>query len=138
MCGLAPTLSANRPTHGTIKFRNYSLRHRSHLQSAIKNINLIIESKQKIGIIGRTDAGKSSLIKGLFRFIDQYFDEQCWKVLEDVQLKQFVNNHSNDLQMCIGVSGDNFSIGQCQLINIAHRLSTLTKCDRLENSKKNE
>ncbi|CAF4896942.1 unnamed protein product, partial [Rotaria sp. Silwood1] len=59
------------PVHGTIEFRNYSLRHRSNLEYAIRNINLRIESGQKIGIIGRTGAGKSSLVKGIFRFIDR-------------------------------------------------------------------
>ena len=42
------------PAHGAIEFRNYSLRHRFNLEYAIKNINLRIESGQKIGIIGRT------------------------------------------------------------------------------------
>jgi ABC-type multidrug transport system fused ATPase/permease subunit len=42
------------PTDGTIEFRNYSLRHRLNLKYAIRNINLRIESGQKIGIIGRT------------------------------------------------------------------------------------
>jgi ABC-type multidrug transport system fused ATPase/permease subunit len=42
------------PTHGIIEFRNYSLRHRFNLEYAIRNINLRIESGQKIGIIGRT------------------------------------------------------------------------------------
>lgn len=42
------------PIHGAIEFRNYSLRHRFNLDYAIKNINLRIESGQKIGIIGRT------------------------------------------------------------------------------------
>jgi ATP-binding cassette subfamily C (CFTR/MRP) protein 4 len=42
------------PDHGTIEFRNYSLRHRFNLEYAIRNIDLHIESGQKIGIIGRT------------------------------------------------------------------------------------
>jgi ABC-type multidrug transport system fused ATPase/permease subunit len=42
------------PAHGTIEFRNYSLRHRFNLNYSIRNINLRLESGQKIGIIGRT------------------------------------------------------------------------------------
>ena len=57
------------PAHGNIEFRNYSLRHRSGLDSVLKNINIQIESCEKIGIIGRTGAGKSSLFKGIFRFL---------------------------------------------------------------------
>ena len=57
------------PKDGTIEFRGYSLSHRSGLDPVLKNINLKIESGKKIGIIGRTGAGKSSLFKGIFRFI---------------------------------------------------------------------
>jgi ABC-type bacteriocin/lantibiotic exporter with double-glycine peptidase domain len=46
--------SPNWLTRGTIEFRNYSLRHQFNLEYAIRNINLRIESGQKIGIIGRT------------------------------------------------------------------------------------
>ena len=42
------------PINGVIEFRNYALRHRSHLEYAIQNINLRIESGQRVGIIGRT------------------------------------------------------------------------------------
>jgi len=43
------------PAHGAIKFGNYSLRHRFNLEYAMKNINLRIDSGQKISVIGRTD-----------------------------------------------------------------------------------
>jgi ABC-type bacteriocin/lantibiotic exporter with double-glycine peptidase domain len=42
------------PAHGAIQFGNYSLRHRFHLDYAMKNINLRIDSGQKIDVIGRT------------------------------------------------------------------------------------
>ena len=50
---LVPT-SSIWPRNGTIDFRNYSLRHRSNLAYAIRNINLHIKSGEKVGIIGRT------------------------------------------------------------------------------------
>lgn len=59
------------PQRGSIEFRNYSLRYRPDLEPALADINLRIESSEKIGIIGRTGAGKSSLFQGLFRFIDR-------------------------------------------------------------------
>jgi ATP-binding cassette, subfamily C (CFTR/MRP), member 1 len=46
--------SSNWPSHGTIEFRNYSLSYQSGLEPALKNINVRIESREKIGIIGRT------------------------------------------------------------------------------------
>ncbi|CAF1086559.1 unnamed protein product [Rotaria sordida] len=59
------------PSRGIIEFKNYTFRYRSELDPVLKNINLRIESKQKIGVIGRTGAGKSSLLQALFRLVDQ-------------------------------------------------------------------
>ncbi|CAF1102199.1 unnamed protein product [Adineta steineri] len=61
--------SPNWPIRGTIDFRNYFLSHRAGLDPVLKNINIQIRSGEKIGIIGRTGAGKSSLFKGILRFI---------------------------------------------------------------------
>jgi ABC-type bacteriocin/lantibiotic exporter with double-glycine peptidase domain len=47
-------------TQKTIEFRNYSLRHRSNLEYAIRNTNLNIESGEKIGIIGRATTDEHS------------------------------------------------------------------------------
>ncbi|CAF3395534.1 unnamed protein product [Rotaria sp. Silwood1] len=90
------------PTHGKIEFRNYSLRHRLNLPYAIRNINLDIESGQKIGIIGRTDFG--TLRYNLDPF-NNYSDEECWIALEEVQRKQYVSDHASGLLMPIGESG---------------------------------
>ncbi|CAF0952960.1 unnamed protein product [Rotaria sp. Silwood1] len=59
------------PSHGIIDFKDYTFRYRPELDPVLKNLNLRIESKEKIGIIGRTGAGKSSLIQALFRLVDQ-------------------------------------------------------------------
>ena len=164
-------ISPKWPAYGTMEWRDYSLSHRFGLDSVLKNINLRIEAGEKIGIIGRTGAGKSSLFKGIFRFLprsnitgqlliddvdisritlyqlrshlsiipqqatlfsgtlrynldpcNRYSDEECWLALEDVQLKEFVLSHSASLQMTIGESGNNLSVGQCQLICVARAL----------------
>ncbi|CAF4227207.1 unnamed protein product [Adineta steineri] len=59
------------PSHGIIEFKDYTFRYRPELDPVLKNLNLRIESKEKIGIIGRTGAGKSSLLQALFRLVDQ-------------------------------------------------------------------
>ncbi|CAF1347212.1 unnamed protein product [Rotaria sp. Silwood1] len=59
------------PARGAIEFRNYSLRYQSNLEPTLKNINLAIKPCEKIGIIGRTGAGKSSLFQGLLRLVDR-------------------------------------------------------------------
>ncbi|KAJ2832538.1 Multidrug resistance-associated protein 1 [Coemansia furcata] len=47
------------------------MKYGSHLDYALKNINLTINPGEKIGIVGRTGAGKSSLAKVLFRLIHE-------------------------------------------------------------------
>ncbi|PPQ65474.1 hypothetical protein CVT26_000114 [Gymnopilus dilepis] len=60
----------NWPSEGTVEFRNYSTRYRSGLDLVLKNIELKINAREKIGICGRTGAGKSSLLLALFRIIE--------------------------------------------------------------------
>jgi ATP-binding cassette subfamily C (CFTR/MRP) protein 1 len=58
------------PAHGAVKFENYSTRYREGLDLVLKNISLNIKSHEKIGVVGRTGAGKSSLTLALFRIIE--------------------------------------------------------------------
>lgn len=58
------------PAQGAVKFVNYSTRYRPELDPVLRNINLDIRAKEKIGIVGRTGAGKSSLVLSLFRIIE--------------------------------------------------------------------
>uniref|UniRef100_A0A8C0VFR0 Multidrug resistance-associated protein 1 n=1 Tax=Cyanistes caeruleus TaxID=156563 RepID=A0A8C0VFR0_CYACU len=55
------------PEEGKVEFRGYGLRYRDDLDLVLKNINVTINGGEKIGIVGRTGAGKSSLTLGLFR-----------------------------------------------------------------------
>jgi ABC-type multidrug transport system fused ATPase/permease subunit len=58
------------PAKGEVAFKNYSTRYREGLDLVLKNINLDIKSHEKIGVVGRTGAGKSSLTLALFRIIE--------------------------------------------------------------------
>lgn len=55
------------PLNGKIEFKNVSYRYSETLPPVLTNLNLIIQPNEKIGICGRTGAGKSSLIGALFR-----------------------------------------------------------------------
>ncbi|KAF5307736.1 hypothetical protein FQR65_LT06607 [Abscondita terminalis] len=55
------------PTNGKISFQNMGLRYVEGGDLVLKNLNITIHPKEKIGIVGRTGAGKSSLIAALFR-----------------------------------------------------------------------
>nr|XP_015838864.1 PREDICTED: multidrug resistance-associated protein 4-like isoform X2 [Tribolium castaneum] len=55
------------PEKGNIQFNSVSMRYSSNAPLVLKNINLHVEGGSKIGIVGRTGSGKSSLISILFR-----------------------------------------------------------------------
>ncbi|KAJ2249874.1 hypothetical protein GGI13_004148 [Coemansia sp. RSA 455] len=63
--------SAQWPPNGKIEFRDFSMKYGADLGYALKNVNLTINPGEKIGIVGRTGAGKSSLAKVLFRLIHE-------------------------------------------------------------------
>ncbi|RKF62208.1 Metal resistance protein YCF1 [Erysiphe neolycopersici] len=58
------------PTAGSIQFNNYSTKYREGLDLVLKDINISIKPNEKIGVVGRTGAGKSSLTLSLFRIIE--------------------------------------------------------------------
>lgn len=58
------------PQSGNIEFRDYCTRYRPHLPLVLKNLNVSIKSGERIGVVGRTGAGKSSLTLALFRIIE--------------------------------------------------------------------
>lgn len=61
---------AHWPHDGRVEFKNYSTRYRPELDLVLRDINLKINSQEKIGVVGRTGAGKSSLTLALFRIIE--------------------------------------------------------------------
>jgi ABC-type multidrug transport system fused ATPase/permease subunit len=58
------------PSQGKIVFKNYSVKYRKDLDNVLSEINMEIQPGEKIGIVGRTGAGKSSLALGLFRLLE--------------------------------------------------------------------
>ncbi|XP_011505704.1 PREDICTED: multidrug resistance-associated protein 4-like [Ceratosolen solmsi marchali] len=58
------------PQYGEVKFQNLYLRYSSEDQPVLKNLDFTINSRMKVGIIGRTGSGKTSLISALFRLVD--------------------------------------------------------------------
>lgn len=58
------------PTRGRISFREVNMRYRQGLPMVLKNITFDISPQEKIGIVGRTGAGKSSIGVALFRLVE--------------------------------------------------------------------
>ncbi|XP_063914044.1 probable multidrug resistance-associated protein lethal(2)03659 [Zophobas morio] len=152
-----PTVK-NWPTDGKIQFGDVSLTYDN--KTTLHNINFTIEPNEKLGIVGRTGAGKSSIISTLLRMyqiegkisiddiniqevslqllrshisivpqdpflfsgtvrdnldpLKQYEDENIWKVLEQLHLRDLIG----DLNIKIDKSSS-FSAGQKQLFCLA-------------------
>lgn len=58
------------PAQGRIAFKGFSARYREGLDLCIKDVDLTIQPQEKVGVVGRTGAGKSSLTLALFRIIE--------------------------------------------------------------------
>lgn len=152
------------PKRGKIEFKDLELRYVKNVEPILKKLNFTVDPGEKLGIIGRTGAGKSSIIYSLFRLysvngtiliddvdvkkinletlrksisiipqdplifsgtlrtnLDPYFaysDEELWRALEDVNMKQVVL----DLDVQLRENGSNYSIGQKQLICLARAI----------------
>eukprot|EP00094_Tigriopus_californicus_P010393 TCALIF_10025-PA protein Name:"Similar to ABCC5 Multidrug resistance-associated protein 5 (Homo sapiens)" AED:0.10 eAED:0.10 QI:113/0.84/0.78/0.92/0.76/0.71/14/0/1294 len=157
------------PEKGDIIFKDVSLRYRPDLPWVLSKISMEIKGSEKIGIVGRTGAGKTSLITTLLRLAEiengsiimdgvniseiglldlrtaiavipqdpvlfqgtlrynldpfnQYSDQKIWIALEKSHLKEKISGAHNQLSMTVDSDGDNFSVGEKQLICLARAL----------------
>ncbi|KAJ0075562.1 hypothetical protein Patl1_34753 [Pistacia atlantica] len=60
-------LSTDWPFHGLIEFQNVTMRYKRSLPAALHDVTFTIVGGTQVGIIGRTGAGKSSVLNALFR-----------------------------------------------------------------------
>ncbi len=58
------------PSRGEIRFQELSVRYRPHLPLALKQLTFTIPAGSRVGVIGRTGSGKSTLILSLLRLIE--------------------------------------------------------------------
>ncbi|RFU35837.1 hypothetical protein B7463_g476, partial [Scytalidium lignicola] len=62
--------AANWPDQGSVEFIGYTTRYRPDLEPVLRDVSFKINPLEKVGIVGRTGAGKSSLALALFRGLE--------------------------------------------------------------------
>ena len=161
------------PQEGGIRFEDLSLRYYEGGPQVLKNISININPREKVGVAGRTGAGKSSLVSALFRmpeptgriYIDglalsslavqstrpvisvitqnptlfsgplrinldpfsRFSDAEVWSVLEQVQMKAKILELPGELYFELSESGNNFGVGERQLLCLARSLLNKNK-----------
>lgn len=163
--------SENAPPNwpnGNIEFKDYEMRYRPELPLVLKGVNVTFKKNEKIGVVGRTGSGKSSLIMALFRMVegaggsiiidnidisklsirdirrkisiipqdpllfsgtirsnlDPFFtkkDIDLWDALQKASMKNVVEEMGG-LDVKVNEGGENFSVGQRQLLCLARAL----------------
>ncbi|XP_071946690.1 ATP-binding cassette sub-family C member 4-like [Antedon mediterranea] len=159
---------ASWPEEGNITFSNVFLSYSAESPIVLKNMSFNIEHREKIGVLGRRGAGKSSIATALFRLAEptgnilidgvsisalglynlrkkisivpkdpvlfstslrvnidpfgEYNDFALWEALKRVRLDWFVRECMGKLDMTVGDGGNQFSVGQRQLIYLARAI----------------
>ncbi|KAF5658311.1 hypothetical protein FHETE_9965 [Fusarium heterosporum] len=62
--------SAAWPTSGTMEIDNLEVSYAPELPPVLKGISFNVKNNERVGVVGRTGAGKSSLTLALFRFLE--------------------------------------------------------------------
>ena len=62
--------SINWPATGAIEFKDLRMQYRPGLPNILHGISMSIRGGEKIGIVGRTGAGKSSITLALLRIVE--------------------------------------------------------------------
>nr|XP_012137463.1 PREDICTED: multidrug resistance-associated protein 7 isoform X2 [Megachile rotundata] len=115
------------PSQGVVEFKDVVLKYREHLVPSLNGVSFVTRPAEKIGIVGRTGAGKSSLFASLFRLIEVTTGSI---LIDNVNIQTLQLNALRALEKCkvhtlvyrlgglgatLDESGSNLSAGQRQL-----------------------
>ncbi|CAK9328612.1 unnamed protein product [Citrullus colocynthis] len=157
------------PENGTIELTELKVRYKENLPLVLRGVTCCFPGGKKIGIVGRTGSGKSTLIQALFRLVEpssgrividsidistiglhdlrsrlsiipqdptlfegtirgnldpleEHSDHEIWQALDKSQLGQMIREKEQKLDTPVLENGDNWSVGQRQLVALGRAL----------------
>ncbi|KAK6164406.1 hypothetical protein DH2020_001270 [Rehmannia glutinosa] len=157
------------PVNGTIELIDLKVRYKESLPVVLHGVSCVFPGGKKIGIVGRTGSGKSTLIQALFRLIEpaggrilidkidistiglhdlrkrlsiipqdptlfegtirgnldplgEHSDHEIWQALDKSQLGEIIRQKKHKLDTPVIENGDNWSVGQRQLVSLGRAL----------------
>ncbi|XP_043726353.1 ABC transporter C family member 3-like [Telopea speciosissima] len=162
------------PSQGKVDIVDLQVRYAPHLPLVLRGLTCTFPEGIKIGIVGRTGSGKSTLVQALFHMLEptaghiwidginifkiglhnlrsrlsiipqdptmfegtlrsnldpleEYTDEQIWEALDRCQLGDEVRKKEGKLDSSVTENGENWSMGQRQLICLGRVLLKRSK-----------
>ncbi|KAL2623573.1 hypothetical protein R1flu_003778 [Riccia fluitans] len=163
--------SAEWLNEGRFQLENLQFRYRASGSLVLKGVSCLIEAREKVGVVGRTGSGKSTLVQALFRLVEpagrrllidglaittiglsdlrsrisvipqepaifegtirgnldhfeRHTDVEIWETLEKCLLADLVRSKSEKLSASVSQGGDNWSVGERQLLCLGRALLT--------------
>lgn len=99
--GLGSLLSppADWPARGEISFEKVVLRYRPELPPALKGLSFSVAAGERVGIVGRTGAGKSTVATALLRLREVSGRSRC--LCFRFVVLRLASHHMNRARACV-------------------------------------